>query len=477
MPHLSLAARDDLLIRLSLMLLLGLNILPTTEAQPLSPLWDHNEHWDNYVHFPDTPAAWKDWLEKESYTLRRSPILNVFTTIPEPPQRVYPLVKGMMLRNHLDNKILWAHPNYLITDGLEYGCREMVDGKEEHVPVESTLCDDHCLFQGRYCAPFEPSKMPDVLPTGFKGKDIVKEALRRLCFDHYYHASDIKWFEYLEAFERKQCLQQPDVTQCSMEVIEAGDHMEYDNLAACVNDTAWEMDIPNKSLEQQLSDAKSLKVTRDNTQFPLVRIGNVVHLPPTPDANYTTEGIFNQYCNSFQDRTMYPVSCDVCGKCQNVRHCLWTLECDGKSFDSVQFMKDNAGKNGIPEIEDQQPQTENDAAQEATTASAPETTNAAQQQEPSATTSAADLVEGPIKTLAPMQGAATDNAKETEGEEQYEEEEEEDEKSGVVMLIVIICVAGVVVGFIMYRDRRTKRIIAQIHQEQSKFSYGLISFQ
>lgn len=428
--------------------LLAVGLTSTTiTAQPVSPLWDPSENRDSYVHFPD---EMKELLDAEFKTLMRSPQLSVFTTVPEPEWRVYPLVKGMMLRNHLDNKILWAHPNYLITDGLEYGCRELVEGTDHHVAVESALCEEHCLHQGRYCAPFEPNDMPSVLPFGFQGKELVKESLRRLCFDHYYHASDVKYFEYLELFDRKQCLQQPGVSQCSMQVIEEVDHANYDFLEECVNETAWNTDYTSERLELQLTEARRAGANLAN--MPLVKIGDIEHPRPQPGQDFTTQGIFAHYCTMFGERAMHPVSCDVCGGCQDVRKCLWTLECDGVPLDPVAFLKEHAGENGIPsEI------IENDAADQTTT---PPAASNNDQQEPTNTLPSPNY--GPALS-------ASDNSNNLA--EEYEEEEEKEAKTGVIMLLVIMVVSGLIVAFITYRDRRTKILMAQIHAQQMANGY------
>jgi hypothetical protein len=106
--------------------------------------------------------------------------------------------------------------------------------------------------------------MPAVLPVGFKGKELVKESLRHLCFDGYYQASDTKYFEYLEGFQRAHFLEANDVTECSLGVIKTVDHASYAFLEDCVAEAAWDQDAPNAKLEQQLQEIKNQGVTLES---------------------------------------------------------------------------------------------------------------------------------------------------------------------------------------------------------------------
>jgi uncharacterized protein YehS (DUF1456 family) len=166
----------------------SLSVLSSSSGRDLaaSTLWVDYETQQQYVHYTE---EMKELLEKEFQALMRSPMIKVYTTVPEPAQMVWPFFKGLVIRNHIENKILWISNNYYILDGLEIQCREQKDDGTT-VPVESTLCNEHCTHQGRYCAPLQPAEMPSHLQG--KGKEVVKEALRRLCFDGYYHASDYK---------------------------------------------------------------------------------------------------------------------------------------------------------------------------------------------------------------------------------------------------------------------------------------------
>jgi len=256
---------------------------------------------------------------------------QVFTIFPEPEQRIWPLIKGMAIRNHLDPKILWARPYYLIADGVEAGCRELgADGVTSY-PVESALCRDHCTHSGRYCHPDLPSSLPGTVT----GKSLVLEALRRLCIDQAYHATDYKFFRYLEDFERAGCLYKGDVTMCSIEVIDQIDWLEYSDLESCVGSlNEIDSDVPNKKLDEQLEAFNQLNID-PATDIPSLFLGGVHY-----QGELTTKAIFTEYCDMFirADKTL-PVSCDICRDCDDVRRCLWFLECDGKPFDSASFLE------------------------------------------------------------------------------------------------------------------------------------------
>lgn len=300
------------------------------QLQTVSPYWDPSEDFQaNYVHFNDTM---KDYLAKEFEELMRgSPSVNIFTTFPEPDQRIWPLVKGMTIRNHLDPKILWATPTYLISDGLDMGCRELGADGVTSIPIEeSTLCDDHCTHAGRYCHP----ELPVNLPPTVTGKSLVLEALRRLCIDRAYHASDYKFFRYLEDFERAGCLLSADMTACSLEVINKISWLDYANFADCVGDlNDIVSDVKNDVLEEQLVAAKNKNID-PASDIPSLYLADVKY-----EGELTTEAIFREYCGIFErDGKMHPVSCDICGGCQDVRKCLWTLECDGTPFDETKFL-------------------------------------------------------------------------------------------------------------------------------------------
>ena len=166
----------------------SLSTVSNTTSRILAPsaLWVDYETWTDYVHFTD---EMKDLLDREFQELMRGPEITLFTRVPEPDQMVWPLIKGITVRNHIENKILWTHPIYYIQDGLAIRCREQLENGTT-VPVESALCQEHCTHQGRYCAPLQPAELPSYLQG--RGREAVLEALRRLCFDGYYHSSDHK---------------------------------------------------------------------------------------------------------------------------------------------------------------------------------------------------------------------------------------------------------------------------------------------
>ncbi|CAB9504212.1 expressed unknown protein [Seminavis robusta] len=410
----------------------------TTDRQlAVSDLWVDYETWQTYTHFP---KEMKEYLKKEFQLYMRGPAINVWTRIPEPSQMVWPLLKGITVRNHIENKILWSTPNLYIMDGVDAKCREQQpDGTT--IPVDATICQEHCTHQGRYCAPLEPAELPPNLQR--KGKELVKEALRRLCFDGYYHASDHKWFDYLQKFDEAQCYDAEDMTSCSLSVIEQVDHCDYNNFAACVGDeTALNSDTINEKLEKQLSQAKKHGIQLSD--LPVLTIGTKRYT-----GAYTAKDILLEYCSHFGDDNMKPASCDICSQCSDVRKCLWTLECDGKDFEYTQFLASHGDQ---------------------------------QQQTTPAPTDSSPMVETPIPvaTLPPGGIATTETSTTTDttpnnnnieatatNEFGKEELEEANGQEILTFFIGALVFSAVTALFFVYKDRRNRqlRILEQARQD------------
>ena len=412
----------------------------------VSPLWmDYEDYENNYTHFTD---EMKGYLDNESLLLERgSPDFFVYSMIPEPPQRLWPIIKGIVVRNHLENKILWVRPAYLIANGLDLGCRQLkpgaaatgsasdggddnggLVGANDHIPVDSALCEEHCTHRGRYCAPVLPAN----LPAQISGNELVKEALRRLCMDSYYHASDFKFFLYLETFERANCLYSSNMTNCSLAVIDGISHLDYANFVDCVG-TPEELvsDVVNLKLEDQLRHLVQYKYGVE--QMPALFIGGVKYDGPMETAN-----ILETYCQSFhRDDNLHPLSCDICeADCIDIRKCLWTLDCNGVQFDPHAFMVEEEA----------------------------EAAAAAQQEQDAAAAGAfgGDTTEAPVVTTeAPL-------ASELEKWEEEQTETEANDKTILIFFIVAIAFSGITALLFVFRDRRLqafRRGLAQQHTE------------
>ena len=412
-----------------------LQTTPTTTSTTVSPYWDAAEDYQaNYVHFNDTM---KEYLNEEFQELMRgSPDVNVFTTFPEPEQRIWPLVKGMTIRNHLDPKILWARPNYLITDGLTTGCREQQG--EITVPVASALCDDHCTHGGRYCHPEPPANLP---PT-VTGKSLVLEVLRRLCIDGYYHASDYKFFRYLENFERAGCLVASDMTVCSLEVMDKISFLDYANLETCVGDlNEIRADVPNPKLDEQIEAAQKHQID-SVTDIPSLYLGGVKYT-----GELSTEAIFREYCAVFERAgKMHPVSCDICKDCQNVRKCLWTLECDGVAFEETTFLAwHNQSAPAIVEPTSPSP----------------------------APAEGGQPIDIPVATLPPGGIAAPANSASTVDTTAVKTKNSSSSGGGannqavLVFFLIALCASALVAGLIVLRDRAHSKRMADVAASQA----------
>lgn len=308
---------------INVFLVVLLNVFVSTVG--MSPNWEDWEIWSEYVPYPDEAQG---SLEMEYNSLKHSPDVLIIQSLPE-EEHIWPLVKGITIRNHFQNKILWAHASYLIADGKNIGCREEIynndTGQSAIFPVTTTSCENLCLNKGRYCAPHLPPSLQRL--TTHQGKDLVLEALRRMCFDSYYHATDIKWFQYLEEFDRMDCFRSYDLTNCSMTVFDKISHADYPNLANCMQEDLLDTDSPNDTLEKQLELQRKTDYTKD-TQMPVLEFGGVVY-----NGQFTVKDMFRDYCEQFPEDGIRPMSCDFCEGCEDVRLCLWKLECDSVSFD------------------------------------------------------------------------------------------------------------------------------------------------
>lgn len=287
-----------------------------------------------------TFAAWPEDMQKvvdsqvathQEQHAESLPVMRVFTSFPEPPeQSVWPLLHGMAKR--LD-PLFSPHATFHILDGAEYGCRKArdngVDTESEdlHVPVESEHCHNHCIRQGRYCAP----QKPEDLPENKHGRDIVQEVFRRICFMHHYHAtgtSDLgaTYYDYVQAFDKRDCFFHANFTQCSYSVMEEVGAPAF-NLEKCLQSDLLDKDIKSETLDS------NLELLGDKTleDMPQVEINEKPLLTTSPK-EYTAATFFFRYCDSFGTNfKQLPLACQVCEPCEDIRSCLWTLKCDGSS--------------------------------------------------------------------------------------------------------------------------------------------------
>ena len=322
-------------------------------------------------------------------------------------------------------------------------------GASDHQPVESALCFDHCTHMGRYCAPVLPAN----LPSQISGKELVKEVLRRLCMDQYYHASDFKFFRYLENFERANCLYAANMTACSLDVIDKISHLVYDNFASCVGDAEIDSDVTNDRLEEQLKYLKQYNYREED--MPALFIGGNRY-----QGEMTTRGIFDAYCASFhRDDNLHPLSCDICGPCSDVRTCLWTLVCDGVPFDAQAFMT---------------------SQQEAAIAAAftdPPSPTASPTVAPPVVETVPQEEDGSLTTTTTNEVVDNSNLSDLERWEETRNNNQQTANNKVVLIcfIVALSVSALTALLFVYRDRRARArqrvIAASMHRADDFSSY------
>ncbi|CAB9520146.1 expressed unknown protein [Seminavis robusta] len=298
-----------------------------------SPPWSPSETADSFVLYPPELS---ELMEREFNQLYKSPVIHIFNTLPEPSSlRLWPLIKALTVRNHQQNFVLWSHPVYYLIPGSNVGCVEN--------STADSWCQDHCTHGGRYC--YDPEAALEnnnaTLSPQIKGKDVLLEILRRLCFDQFYEASDYEFFDYLERFDRADCWasgsDQSSLASCSMEVLNDLPKANYLLLDYCVGDPESD-DMQHELLEGQLQDFQSYNLSL--TDLPVLTFGDIVY----DGEEYTVDAIFEFYCNFFrtddsalENFDMVPLACDICEPCADVQTCLWTLECDGVPFNGTEF--------------------------------------------------------------------------------------------------------------------------------------------
>ena len=306
------------------------------------------------------------------------------------------------------------------------------------VPVASALCDDHCTHGGRYCHPEPPANLP---PT-VTGKSLVLEVLRRLCIDGYYHASDYKFFRYLENFERAGCLVASDMTVCSLEVMDKISFLDYANLETCVGDlNEIRADVPNPKLDEQIEAAQKHQID-SVTDIPSLYLGGVKYT-----GELSTEAIFREYCAVFERAgKMHPVSCDICKDCQNVRKCLWTLECDGVAFEETTFLAwHNQSAPAIVEPTSPSP----------------------------APAEGGQPIDIPVATLPPGGIAAPANSASTVDTTAVKTKNSSSSGGGannqavLVFFLIALCASALVAGLIVLRDRAHSKRMADVAASQA----------
>ena len=143
---------------------------------------------DNYlVPYEETQETYVEWpQDSASQTLLQTrppgsipPItMSLWTTAVDFRHPLFYLVLGIVRR--LDTELIRFQPQYLLTDGMDNGCRSIDPSTgQEQETMDNVGCQKNCTNHGRYCAASLP-KDP-ILAAKISGAAIVEESLRRLC--------------------------------------------------------------------------------------------------------------------------------------------------------------------------------------------------------------------------------------------------------------------------------------------------------
>ena len=345
--------------------------LQTTEDVPYA------ETRETYVPFPEDGLT-LDLLALEIAHHPSPLVMEVTTTVTYWQNPLWNLLKGIVHRFRNQNQIIYVKPHLWVGNGLEapYHCRvssvveNETTGAVTERAVNSGRCQQYCTNNGRYCHPDMPP--PDaseimehnITSTGvtnnvttttqqqeqqqqppspyslLQPKAVVGEILRRLCIDDLYHATDLKHWEYLDAFEALQCYNQTllennmgmgGMAGCSKLALAKVKHTEWRSVEECVLlSGGLDGDVMNVRLQEELDRQQgSYKLE----QLPLLHIDGHLY-----QGSWTVQDMFDKICNAYDG--VKPLACDFCrNDCADVRHCLWYLECNGQAFDVHSFLE------------------------------------------------------------------------------------------------------------------------------------------
>ena len=315
---------------------------PTTEAQPQpqQPSLPEEESRHNYVPYPASANA---ILQAEVDDIGSPLGLAVVTSLTTTEDYANSLelwnnLKGMAHRLHKQNQILHINPHYYLDSGYDLGCRQIQrnedTGAEEDVEVLPVppQCENACTNHGRYCAVQEDNNNNS---SDARGVMMVEETLRRVCFVKLYQGSDLKFWDYREAFDELGCYGSATaeaMTACVQNALAKVPNVDAAALTNCMHLAGGlEDDVVNIRLKEQMDKQTKGVHAFTRQDVPFVRVGSQRY--QGSDA-LTTPALFQSVCSVFErERQVTPVACEFCSNCQGVRQCLWFLDCDGTVFD------------------------------------------------------------------------------------------------------------------------------------------------
>ena len=310
----------------------------------------HAETRETYVHYPASAA---DLLREEVADIGSPLGLEVVTSLApsHDENNIWSLLKAIVHRLHNQNQIIHANPHFYVTNGLDGGCRELHYDEDTGIETETEVfpvpaqCEGACTNHGRYCVVEHESFNPAA--DNHRGAMLVEETLLRMCLVEIYHGSDLKFWEYMEAFDRLQCVKAGDIGECSERAVNLVSDLEYGPLQNCMHSAGGlENDGANVRLKQEVDKRSKGRVPFTFEDVPFIRMGRSIY----SGTSYDVPHLFEFVCSVYREETgITPIACDFCEVCSDARECLWKLQCDGKPFDIATFQQITTGGSQLPQ--------------------------------------------------------------------------------------------------------------------------------
>ena len=305
--------------------------------------WDAGHvAWDESIEaFVPYPKEVLTHLE-EQYRLHPMPVVLDITAsvsdFEEESHPIFALVKGMVYR--MQRQVV-ASPHFFVQDGISAHCRDSDSASQMEFEIQGAAnCTQHCTNHGRYC--LGPEFQHDVY-NQHNGSQLIYEATRRMCFEYILKdGNSVVLFDYLESFEHRNCSEAENLHHCSIDVLDQMHSLPLDDIEACIADAGgFDADDVNLALDEELDRQMALHITHTN-QLP------VLEMDGTPyTGQFTVKDMFAQICREWPEGHEMPLACQFCRPCDDVRKCLWHLECDGRPFNASDYVSPEEALKGI----------------------------------------------------------------------------------------------------------------------------------
>jgi len=324
----------------------------------LSTISEGRRYKKSYKPYPDEALALLNSTVERLY--KDAPDVRVLVTLPGKDYLDH--LQEVAVRNTYQNHLFKFDLNYIMEDGVTYGCRVNKtsggrllkhrkppnDNAQAQVNKNKKMCGSHCTHHGRYCPAFPKDELAK--HTSQNGRDLVLEVLRRLCMTKLFVGSysDPNFFEYVNHFADDGCLENPKLGECSMNILQNKIHgfnvAKGSKFDKCVMEAEADTDKTNPLLEDSLKFSLALKDYTPN-QLPVMEINGAKYA-----GKMRADGLQHTWCSHFKGE-LKPVSCDFCAHCNNMKNCLWLLRCDGHKFD-VKTYKNPKYETALQIVED-----------------------------------------------------------------------------------------------------------------------------